>query len=220
MATRTKTAPKPKTGTSPKPTPIAKTAPVPLSDADRQELAARLAKTEVFKAKLKATPTPADEAKEREQATKVRREYEELCYSMNMVPRAPGAGDSTSSKHQAVEVKNEQNVPVATIERTSKTTHLIFGHSHTKFFVWAGREQWTVAEVQTALKALNIPEVSVLSIRTFLYAGRAEARVPGSGKRGEVVSYAPDQIVALNKAAGRIAPEPAPAPTKKGRKGK
>lgn len=220
----TKTAPKPKAGTGPAKSlkTLNPNAPdlVPLDEKGRHDLCAQLALNDTRRARLRSQPTDADKGKEAIAEQQRQYDYE----NFGLTPRPRGATETYQQRTQAqaVEVKNDQNVPVATIERTSKTTHLIFGHSHTKFFVWAGREGWTPAEVQTALKALNIPEISVLSIRTFLYAGRAEAREKGSGKRGEVVEYTKEQAEALGKAAGRIvtpAPEPTPAP-KKGRKGK
>ncbi len=81
-----------------------------------------------------------------------------------------------------------------------RTRVAIFGHSHTKVIMWAGFKQWSVKEVQTAFRALGLPEISVASIKTFLYSGRDGGDCKG---RGQLITLTPDQERQWEVAAGR-----------------
>lgn len=101
------------------------------------------------------------------------------------------------------EIKNDKGIDVTRNERVSgKASNMIHGHSHTRFFMWAGANNWKVAEIENALKALNIPPVSINSIRTFYYAGRAGGDHHG---RGDLPTYTAEQITQLESLR---APEP------------
>jgi len=129
------------------------------------------------------------------------------------VHRERVAAEKTGRK-TAVKVEVATEVEGAKVEKkvSGKKGFEIFGHSHTKITVWAGNQpDWTVSDVQTMLKKLTGQDVSILSIRTFFYAGRAGVKPTGNttdektanGGRGPTVKLTADQIAVLCEAAGK-----------------
>lgn len=87
-----------------------------------------------------------------------------------------------------------------------RASHKIFDQSHTKFAMWAGYQVdplWTTTDVQAVYRHFGLPEISEQSIKTFMYAGRAERKALGSSGRGDLPVYTPEQVDQLYKACGK-----------------
>lgn len=144
---------------------------------------------------------------------------QELCSGDRMQVVAKNDGETTVIRRGEqvriapgleVQIVSGGVVPILAAATTGgvggRASHKIFDQSHTKFAMWAGYQVdplWTTTDVQAVYRHFGLPEISEQSIKTFMYAGRAERKALGSSGRGDLPTYSPEQVDQLYKACGK-----------------
>jgi hypothetical protein len=168
----------------------------PMTDAERGELATRLARSEVNRLRLQAMPTEADKADWERREEKRRFDCESL--NIPYVYKSPtdgggAAGGPGRAPTSAVVVKDEQ-VEVTQGQKGGRRYDL-FGHPVTAVIRWMGKAGWDKAKAKKGLAKMGI-ECSDTTVGIQLRAGAA-----GNTDRGDPAVLTPGQAAQLEEAA-------------------